>query len=133
MHTLFAHTASHPTRGRGEINEGRTKPEDLAKVKSLAEHISQALKGHRFRASSQFCMHLCEWIVATSAYQELSSEMAAKRKQQAALQKDLQDAQRQVGKAVFKLACRCLARAAHMPDSTLLLADCSCTFLRALA
>ena len=64
-----------------EINEGRTKQEDWSKVKGLAEHIGQNCKGHRFRAGSQLSLHLCEWIVAASSYHELSSEMAAKKKQ----------------------------------------------------
>ena len=80
----------------GEINEGRTKPEDWAKVKGIAEHIAQNCKGHRFRAGSQLSLYLCEWIVAASAYNELSSEMAAKKVQFDALKKELGSAQKEL-------------------------------------
>eukprot|EP00965_Chrysotila_dentata_P007596 247330-Pleurochrysis_carterae.AAC.2 len=72
------------------INEGRTKPEVWAKVKGLAEHLSQHYVGHRFRAGGGLCTSMCEWVMAASAYHELSSEMATKKKQLSTLQKELQ-------------------------------------------
>ena len=83
-----------------EINEGRTKQEDWSKVKSLADHIAQNSKGHRFRAGSQLSLYLCEWIVAASSYHELSSEMAAKKKQYEALRKELQSAQAELDEVI---------------------------------
>lgn len=79
-----------------EINEMRTKPEDWSKVKGLADHLAQNAKGHRFRTGSQLCMCLCEWIVATAGYHDLSTEMTAKKKQYDALKKELQGAQKEL-------------------------------------
>ena len=84
----------------GEINEGRTKQEDWAKVKSLAEYLAQNTKGHRFRAGSQLSLVLCEWVLAASDYHELSSEMAAKKKQYDALKKELQAAQKELDEVI---------------------------------
>ena len=61
-----------------EIVEGRTKPEDWAKARPLAEHLSQEAKGHRFRSGSNLCSHLCDFVVLASTYHELCSEMGAK-------------------------------------------------------
>ena len=83
-----------------EINEGRTKGEDWSKVKGLADHLAQHVKGHRFRAGSQLCVCLCEWIIAASGYLELSSEMAAKKKQYDALKKELQGAQKELDEVI---------------------------------
>jgi len=79
-----------------EINEGRTKSEDWSKVKGLADHLAQNAKGHRFRAGSQLCAYLCEWIVAAAGYHELSTELTAKKKQYDALKKELQVAQKEL-------------------------------------